>query len=167
MSIASGYLVGWTWRLSSVQSLLCPTLCDPMDCSRPGFPVHYQLPELAQTHVHWVIYAIQPSHPLLPLCSPALNLSWHQGLFQWVSSLHQVAKVLELHHQSFQWVFRVDFLCPKDSPLFFSSTTIWKRQFLGTLSLLYDPTLTSVYDYRKKYSIDCTNLCLQSDVSAF
>ena len=74
----------------------CPTLCDPMDCSTPGLPVHHQLLELAQTHVHWVGVAIQPSHPLLSPSPPAFNLSQHQGLFQWVSSLHQVAKVLEL-----------------------------------------------------------------------
>ena len=73
---------------------LCLTLCDPLDCSRPGFPVlHYRL-ESAHTHVCWVGDAIQPSHPLSPP-SPALNLSQHQGLFQWVSSSHQVAKVLE------------------------------------------------------------------------
>ena len=91
---------------SATQS--CPTLCDPMDCSTPGFPVHHQLPELAQTHVHWVSDAIQPSRPLLSPCPPALNLSQHQGLFKWVSSSRQVAKVLEfqLQHQSFQWKFR-------------------------------------------------------------
>ena len=72
----------------------CPTLYDPMDCSTPGFPVHHQLPEPAQTHVHWVGDAIQPSHPLLFPSPPAFNLSQHQGLFQWVGSLHQVAKVL-------------------------------------------------------------------------
>ena len=74
-----------------------------MDCSTPGFPVHHQLPELAQTHTHQVGDAIQPSNPLLSP-SPALNLSQHQGLFQGVSSSHQVAKELEfqLQHQSFQ-----------------------------------------------------------------
>ena len=82
----------------------CPTLCGPMDCSMLGFPVHHQLPELAQIHVHWIGDAIQPSHPLSSPSLPAFNLSQHQGLFQWVSSSHQVAKVLEfqLHHQSFQ-----------------------------------------------------------------
>ena len=91
---------------------LCSTLCDPKDCSTPGFPVHHQLPELAQTHVHQVSDAIQPSHPLSSPSPPALNLSQHQGLFQWVSSSHQLAKVLEfqLQHQSFQWTFRTDFL---------------------------------------------------------
>ena len=66
-----------------------------MDCSMPGFPVCHQFPKLAQTHVHWVGEAIQPSHPLLPPSPPAFNLSQHQGLFQWVSSSHQVAKVLK------------------------------------------------------------------------
>ena len=90
----------------------CPPLCDPMDCSTPGLPVHHQLPEFTQTHVHWVSDAIQPSHPLLSPSSPAFNLSQHQGLFKWVSSSHQAAKVLEFQfqHQSFQWIFRTDFL---------------------------------------------------------
>ena len=70
----------------------CPTLCNPMDCSMPGIPVHHQLPELPQTHAHWVSDAIQPSHPRSSSSPPALNLSQHQGLFQWVSSSHQVAK---------------------------------------------------------------------------
>ena len=81
-----------------------PTLCNPIDSSTPGFPVHHQLPELAKTHVHRIGDAIQPSHPLSSPSPPALNLSQHQGLFKRVSSLHQVAKVLELQlqHQSFQ-----------------------------------------------------------------
>ena len=78
---------------SVIQS--CPTLCDPMNCSTPGFPVHHQIPDLTQTHVHWVGNAIQPSHYLLSPSPPAFSLSQHQGLFQWVSSSHQVAKVLE------------------------------------------------------------------------
>ena len=88
------------------------TLCNLMDCSMPGFPVHHQLPELTQTHVHWVTHAIQPSHPMSSLSPPAFNLSQHQSLFQWGSSLHQVAKVLEfqLQHQSFQWIFRTGLL---------------------------------------------------------
>ena len=88
----------------------CPALCDPMDCSTPGFPDLHHLLELAQTHVHQVSDAIQPCRPLSPPSPPALSLSQHQGLFQWVSSSHQVAKVLELQHQSCQWVSRVDFL---------------------------------------------------------
>ena len=91
---------------------LCLTLCDPMDCSMPGSPILHYLPEFAQTHVHRVSDAIQPSHPLLPPSPPAFNLSQHQGLFQWVSSLHQMAEVLELQlqHQSFQGIFRVDLI---------------------------------------------------------
>ena len=90
----------------------CLTLCDPMDCSTPGFPVHHQLLEPTQTHVHQVGDAIQPFHPLSSPSPPAFNLSQHQGLFQWVSSSHQVAKVLELQlqHLSFQWIFRTDFV---------------------------------------------------------
>ena len=90
----------------------CLTFCYPMDCSTPGFPVLHQLPEIAQTHVHRVGDAIQPSHSLSSPSPPAFYLSQHQGLFQWVSSLHQVAKVLEfqLQHLSFQWMFRTDLL---------------------------------------------------------
>ena len=96
----------------SLVTQLCPTLCDPMDCSTQGFPVHQQLPEVTQNHVHRVSDAIQPSHPLLSPSPPTFNPSQHQGLFKWVSSSHQVAKVLELQlqHQSFQWIFRTDFL---------------------------------------------------------
>ena len=81
----------------------CPTLCDPMDCSMPGLPVHHQLLEFTQTHVHWVGDAIQPSHPLSSPSPLASNLSQHQGLFKWVSSLNQMAKVLEfqLQHQAY------------------------------------------------------------------
>ena len=79
-----------------------------MDCSTPGPPVHHQLTEFTQTHVHWVSNAIQPSLPPLSPSPPAFNLSHHQGLLKWLSSLHQVAKVLEfqLQHQSYQWTFR-------------------------------------------------------------
>ena len=91
----------------------CLTLCDPMDCSTAaGLPVHHPLLELTQTHVHWIGDAIQSSHPLLSPSPPTFNISQHQGLFKWVSSLHQVAKGLEFQfqHQSFQWIFRTDFL---------------------------------------------------------
>ena len=89
----------------------CLTLCDPMDCSTPGLPVHHQLPELVQAHVHRVGDAIQPSYPLSSP-SPDSDLSQHRGLFKWVSPLHLVAKVLKLQfqQQSFQWIFRTDFL---------------------------------------------------------
>ena len=90
----------------------CPTLCNPMDHSTPGLPVHRQLPEFTQTHVHWVGDAIQPSHPLSSPFPPALNLSQHQGLFKWVNCSHQVAKVLEfqLQHQSLQLTLRTNLL---------------------------------------------------------
>ena len=99
-------------RFSSVQfssvTQSCLTLCNPMNHSMPGLPVHHQLLESTQTHVHWVSDAIQPSHALSSPSPPALNLSQHQCLFKWVSSSHQVAKVLEfqLQHQSFQWTPR-------------------------------------------------------------
>ena len=83
----------------------CPTLCDPMNCSTPDLPVHHQLLEITQTHVHRVGDAVQPSHPLSFLSPSAPDPSQHQGLFQWVSSSREVARVLEfqLQHQSFQW----------------------------------------------------------------
>ena len=77
-------------QFSSVAQL-CPTLCDPMNLSMPGLPVHHQLPEFSQIHVHWVGDAIQPSHPLSSPSPPAPNPSQHQGLFQWVKSSHEVA----------------------------------------------------------------------------
>ena len=89
-----------------------PTLCDPVDCSTPGFPVLHHLLEFAQTHVHWVSDAAEPSHPLSAPSPPTFNLSQYQSLFQCVGPSHQVAKILELQlqHQSFQWIFRTDFL---------------------------------------------------------
>ena len=105
----------WTctpWVQFSSVAQSCPTLCDPMDYSTPGFPVHHQLPEPTQSHVHRVSDAIQPSHPPSSPSPLAFSLSQHQVFFQWLSSSHQVAKVLELQlqHQSFQWIFRIDFL---------------------------------------------------------
>ena len=144
-------------------------------CSMPGFPVLHYLPESAQTHVHWVDNAIQLSHPLSAPSPPALNLSQHQGLFQWVSTSHQVAKVLEPQHQSFQWTFRVDFLwdwlvwspCyPRDSQES-SLAPQFKSIISLALSLLYGPTLTSVHDYWKNHSFDYMDLCQKSDFSAF
>ena len=148
--------------------------CNPMDCSMPGFPVLHYLPGFAQTHIHWVDDDIQPSHSLFPPSPPSLNLSQHQGLFQWAGSSHQVSKVLEfqLQHQSFQWIFRVDLgltwliFCPRNS-----QESSPKPQFesinSSVLSLLYGPTLTSVRDYWKNPSFDYTDLCWQSDVSSF
>ena len=99
-------------QFSSVQLLSRVRLCDPMNCSTPGLPVHHQLPEPTQTHFHWVSDTIQLTHPLLSPSPPAFNLSQHQGLFRCVSFSHQVAKVLEfqLQYHSFHWIFRTDFL---------------------------------------------------------
>jgi len=152
----------------------CVALCNPMNCWVPGFLVLHYLLEFAQTHVCWVRDAIQPSHPLSTPSPPALNLSQHQGLFQWVGSSHWVAKVLELQHQSFQWIFRVDFFydwlglspySPRDSqesspaPQFKSNNSL-------TLNLLHGSTLTSVHDYWQNHSFDYIDLCQKSDVSA-
>ena len=103
------FLVNFRAWFSSLTQL-CPTLCDPMNHSTPGLPVHHQLPELTQTHVHWVRDAIQPSHPRSSPSPPALNHSQYQGLFKWVSSSHLVAKGLEfqLQHQCFQWTPRTE-----------------------------------------------------------
>ena len=129
-------------QITSVQSLSCVWLCDPMDYSTSGFPVHHQLLELAQTHVHRVNDAIQPSHPLSFPSPPAFILSHHQGLFQWVSSSHQVAKVLEfqLQHQSFPMNIQDWFpleltgrisLQSKGLSRVFSNITIQKHQFFS------------------------------------
>ena len=141
----------------------CPTLCDPIDWSMPGFPVRHQLPELAQTRVHQVGDAIQPSCPLLSPSPPAFSLSQHRGLFQWVSSLHQVADALELQlqHQSFQWIFRTDFfridwfdLLAVQGTLKSLQQSQFKIFSSSALNFLYGPTLTSIHDYWRNHSFD-------------
>ena len=140
-------------QFSSVAQL-CLTLCDPMNCSTPGLPIHHHLPELAQTHVHWVGNAIQSSHPLSSPYPPAFNISQYQGLFQWVSSLDQVAKVLELQlqHQSFpvniQGWFPLGLLvwspyCPGNSQ---ESSLAPQVESINSsaFNLLYDPTLKAI-----------------------
>ena len=118
----------------------CPTLCDPMNCSMPGLPVHHQLPESTQTHVYWVGDAIQPSHPLSSPYPPALNLSQHQGLFKWVSSSHQVAKVLgvsastsvlPMNTQDWSPLGWTGWISSQSKGLsrVFSNTTVQKHQF--------------------------------------
>ena len=99
------------YRLLFSRSVMSDSLW-PQELQHTRLPCPSPSLELAKTHVHWIGDAIQPSHPLSSLCPPAFNLSQNQDLFQWVSFSHQVAKVLELqlHHQSFQWIFRVDFL---------------------------------------------------------
>ena len=133
-------------RLSSV-SQLCPTLCNPMDCSTPGFPIHHQLPELAQTHVHRVRDAIQPSHPLSSPSVPAFNLSRHQGLFQWVSYLHggqsigvsASASVLSMTIQDWFPLGLTGLMSLQSKGLsrVFSNTTVQKHQFFGAQLSLY------------------------------
>ena len=141
-------------QLSSVAQS-CPTPCDPMNHSTPGLPVHHQLLEFTQTHVHQVGDAIQLSHPLLSPSPPALNPSQHQSLFQWVNSLHEVAKVLEfqLYHHSFQRNPRADVLqnglvgspcSPRDSQESFPTLQFKSINSL-VLSLLHSPTLTSIH----------------------
>ena len=142
----------------------CPTLCDPMNCSTPGLPVHHQLPEFTQTHVHRVSDAIQPSHPLSNPSPPAPNPSQHQSLFTWANSLHEVAKVLEiqLQHHSIQRNPRADLLqnglggspcSPRDSQES-SPTPQFKSINSSVLSFLHSPTLTSIHDHRKNPSLD-------------
>ena len=141
-----------------------PTLCDPIDCSTPGFLVHHQLPELIQTHIHQVGDTIQPSHLLSFLSSPTFNLSQPQGLFPWVSSLHQVAKVLEFSAsasvlpKNIQERFALGLtvlisLQAKDSQES-SPTPQFKSINSLALSIPYSPTLTSIHDYWKNHSED-------------
>ena len=136
--------------LSSV-SQLCPTLCDPMDCSMPAFPVLYYPLDFAQTHVHWVSDTLYPSHPLLPPSPHALNLSQHPGLFQWISCSHQVAKV-EASASVFPMTTQGWFplgstglmsLMSKGLSRVFFSTTVWKHQFFST-----QPSLWSISHVR-------------------
>ena len=141
---------------------LCLTPCDLMNCSTRGFPVHHQLLEFAQIYVHRIGDAIQPSHPLSFPFPPALNLSQHQGLFKWDGSLHQVAKVLELQRQSFQWIFGTDFLedwlvwspCSPRDLQESSPTPQFKSINSSALSFPYGPALTSIHDYWENHSFD-------------
>ena len=147
-----------------------------MNHSTPGLPVYHQLLESTQTHVHCVSDTIQPSHPLSSSSPPALNLSQHQGLFKWLSSPHQVAKVLEfqLQHQSFQWIFRTDFLqdglvgspCSLRDSQESSPTPQFKSLSSSVLSFLFSPTFISIHDYWKNHSFDQTDFGQQSNVSA-
>ena len=131
----------WSNCEHSVSSVaqLCLTLCDRMDCSRPGLPVQHQLPEFTQTHVHWVDDTFKLSHLLSSPSPPALSLSQQQGLFKWVSSLNQVTKsiwVSASKHQSFQWTLKTDLL--------------WN----GLVGSPYSPTLTSIHDHWQYHSFD-------------
>ena len=129
----------------------CLTPCDPIDCITTGRPVHHQLPELAQTHAHWVDDAIQPSHPLSSL-SPSFNLSQHQSLFQWVSSSHQVAKYWSFSFSitpaneysgliSFRWTGWIS-LQSKGLSRVLSNTTVQNHQFFSTQLSLWSNSYT-------------------------
>ena len=162
------------YQFSSVAQS-CPTLCDPMDCSTPSLPVYQQLSEITQTHVHWVSDAIQPSHPLSSPSPPAFNLSQQQGLFKWVSSSHQVAKVLEFQLNispsneysgliSFR-IYCLDLLAVQGTLKSLLQHHSSKASILQCLDffivqvsqwymILYSPTLTSIHDHWKNHSLD-------------
>ena len=152
------------------------TLCDPMNRSMPGLPIHHQLLEPAQTYVHQVGDAIQPSHPLPPPSPPAFNLSQHQDLFQWVDSSHQVAKVfigasvsvLPMNIQDwFPWGLTGLISLPsKWLSTVFSSTTVWKHQFFGAQPYLWSNSHIHTW-LLGIYSFDYMDICWQSNVSAF
>ena len=141
----------------------CPALCDPMNRSTTGLPVHHQFPEFTQTHVHRAGNTIQSSHPLSSPSPPAPNPSQHQSLSQWVNTPHEVAKVLDfqLSHHSFQRTPRADLqngligspCSPRDSQES-SPTPQFKSINSSVLSLLPSPTLTSIHDHRKNHSLD-------------
>ena len=168
----------WVYQFSiSSVTQSCSTLCNLINRSTPGLRVHHKLPESTQTHVHWVGDAIQTSHPLLSPSPPVPNPSQCQSLFQWVNSLHEVAKVLELllQHQSFQWIFRTDFLedwlvgspfSPKDSQ---ESSSVPQLESIDSLALnlLYGPALTSINDYWISHCFDYMGLCQKSNVFTF
>ena len=142
----------------------CPTLCNPINHSTLGLPVHHQLPQFTQTHVHRVGDAIQPSHHLSSPSPPAPNPSQHHGLFQWVNSSHEVAKVLEcqLQHQSFQWTPRTDLLqdglvgspCSPWDSQGSSPTPQIKSNNSSVLNFLHSTTLTSTHDHWKNHTLD-------------
>ena len=157
----------YTIKTSSVQfssvAQSCLTLCDPMNCSTPGLPVHHQLPEFTQTHIHRVSDAIQPSHPLSSPSPPAPNPSQHQSspmnqLFPWggqSTGVSALASFLPMNTQDWsplEWTGWIS-LQPKGLSRVFSNTTVQKHQFFST-QLSYSPTLTSIHDYWKNHSLD-------------
>ena len=155
----------------------CLTHCNPMNCSKPGFPVLHCLPEFAQTHVHWVGDTIQSSRLLSPPSSSALNLSQHQGLFLMSrllaaggQSIAASASASVLSMTTQDW-FPLELtglisMLSKECSRVFSSTTIRKHQFFG-IQPSYGPILTSVHDYWKNYTFDYMDFSQQSNVSAF
>ena len=162
INVSFNYIWHSIYQFSSVAQS-CLTLCNPMNHSTSGLPVHHQPLEFTQTHVHPVIDAIQPSHPLSSSSPPAPNPSQHQSLFQWVNSSHEVAKVLEfqLQHHSFKSNLRTYLLqneligssChPRDSQVS-SPTSQFKSINSSAFSFLHSPTLTSIHDHWKNHSV--------------
>ena len=153
----------------------CPTLCDPIDCRMSGSSVLHYLPEFAQNYVHWISDAIQPSHLLSPCSPPAHNLSQHQGLFQWVGSSHQMAKV---HAEgispsnkysgviSFRIVW-LDLLAVQGTLKSILQHHSSKASILQLSSFFTVQLLTSVHDYWKNHSFDYMDYCQKSDVFPF
>ena len=153
------FLMFFVCQVSSVHSLSRVQFSDSMDSSMAGFPVHHQLAELTQTHVHWVHDAFQPPHPLLNPSPPAFNLCQYQSFYKWVSSLYQVAKY---------WSFSFSISPSNEFPLGLSGwislqfkrlskvfcNTIVKNHQFSALSFLYSPTLTSIHDYWKNNTFD-------------
>ena len=141
LQIITDHIFSSVWFSSVAQ--LCPTLCDPMNHSTPGLPVHHHLPEFTQIHIHRVSDSIQPSHPLLSPSPPAPNPSQHQSFFQWVNSLHEVAKYWSFRFSIIpskgmtqgwspsEWTGWIS-LQSKGPSRIFSNTTVQKHQFFGT-----------------------------------
>ena len=168
-------------QFSSVQfscSVVSDSLEFPMNSSIPDLPVHHQLLEFTQTHVHRLSDAIQPSHPLSSSSPPAPNPSQHQGLFQWISSSNHVPKLVEFqpHHQSFQRIFTTDFLLgltnlismkSKRLTRVFSNTTVQKHQLFGAQLSLFFNSHIHIWILKKKNSFDYTHLFQLSDISDF
>ena len=160
----------WCCCCSVTQS--CPTLCNPMDYSTPGLPVPHHLLKFAQVHVHCISDAIQPSHPLMSSSPSALNLSQQQELFQWVGCSHQVTKILELQlqHQSFQWVFRVDLLydwlvwspcCSREQVLLFKTLKSFIQHHSSKASFLWFSEFSHLHRWHwKDHSLDYMDLFL-------
>ena len=172
----------WSFNFSISQSVSsvdqsCPTLCDPMDSSTPGLPVHHQLSEFTQTHVHWVRDAIQPSRPLLSPSPPAFNLSQHQGRFhesalciRWSEYWSFSFSISPSNEYSGLIFFRIDWLDllavqgTLKSLLQHHSS---KASILQCSAFFHGPTLTYTLDHWKNHSFDQTDLCQLSNVSAF
>ena len=148
----------------------CPTLCNPMNCSTPDLPVHHQLPESTQTHVHWVGGAIQPSHPpSSPQSFPASGSFQMSQLFTSCGQSIGVSastSVLPVNTQDWYPLGWSGWISLQSKRLLrvFSNTTVQKHQFFG---FLYGPTLILIHDYWRNHSFDYTDLCWQSNVSAF